>query len=211
VLLAIDTSAAQCAVALDTGAAVFVRREAMAKGHAEALFPMIDAVLSEAGAAMADIGRIAVCTGPGSFTGVRIGVAAARGLALGLGAEAVGVTRLEALAEAARAHAGGHPVAVILAARPGVAFLQVFDADGTAQGTPEMVSLGAAEGAIPKLAVRVGDAGLVRSVLDHGLPDPAVIARLGAACEPGEPPAPLYLREADAALPREAPPPILDA
>lgn len=210
-ILGIDTSAGQCAVALDTGAGVIARREEMAKGHAEALFPMIDAVLAEAGAGMSAVTRVAVCTGPGSFTGVRIGVAAARGLALGLGAEALGISRFEALAAEARAGSPGHPVAVILKGRPGTAFLQGFDVDGTPQGAPELVTEAALEGMIPPLALRVGDAGVARSVLAHGLADPAVIVRLAAGRAAADLPAPLYLRGADAALPREEPPVILDA
>lgn len=209
-ILAIDTSAGQCAVALDTGAGMVLRREEMARGHAEALFPMIDAVLAEAGAPMQSISRVAVCTGPGSFTGLRLGIAAARGLALGLGCEAVGVSRFEALAAEARARHPGHPVAVILAGRPGTVFLQVFDIDGTPHAAPGILTESVAEGAIPPLATRVGDAGVARAILAHGLPDPAAIARLGAREQAG-PPAPLYLRGPDAALPREAPPAILDA
>ncbi len=87
-ILGIDTCAAQCAVAL-LGAGPMndsdpvVERRAMERGHAEQLFPMIDNALARAGIGYDCVGRIAVCTGPGSFTGVRIGVAAARGIALG--------------------------------------------------------------------------------------------------------------------------------
>ena len=172
---------------------------------------MIDAVLAEAGATMSAISRIAVCTGPGSFTGVRIGVAAARGLALGIGCPAVGASRLEALAEEARGHHPKHAIAVILAGRPGTVFVQVFGTDGKPHAAPEMVSESAVEGAIPRLAIRVGDAGVARAILSHGLPDPVAIARLAGGREPGAPPAPLYLRGADADPPREAPPVILDA
>ncbi len=82
-ILGIDTSAAQCAVALLGAGEPVVERRAMERGHAEHLFPMIDKVLARAGIGYEGVGRIAVCTGPGSFTGVRIGVAAARGIALG--------------------------------------------------------------------------------------------------------------------------------
>ena len=82
-ILGIDTSAAQCAVALLGAGDPVVERRAMERGHAEHLFPMIDKVLARAGIGYDGLSRIAVCTGPGSFTGVRIGVAAARGIALG--------------------------------------------------------------------------------------------------------------------------------
>ena len=113
-ILGIDTSAGQCAVALVAGDRVWRRAETMARGHAEALFPMIDDVLAEAGATFGDVTRIGVCTGPGSFTGIRAGVAAARGLALGLSVPAVGVTRLTALAVQSE-HDG--PVTVIIRSR----------------------------------------------------------------------------------------------
>lgn len=98
-ILAIDTSAGQCAVALLDGDDVWRDRAEMTRGHAEALFPMIESVMARAGAEIVDLTRIAVCTGPGSFTGLRVGIAAARGLALGRGIDAVGVTRFEALSD----------------------------------------------------------------------------------------------------------------
>ena len=93
-ILAIDTSAGQCAVATADDPVVLAEaREAMERGHAERLFPMIEAALA---LYPLPLTLIAVCTGPGSFTGLRIGVAAARGLALGHGIPAVGVTRFAA-------------------------------------------------------------------------------------------------------------------
>ncbi|MEM9761171.1 MAG: tRNA (adenosine(37)-N6)-threonylcarbamoyltransferase complex dimerization subunit type 1 TsaB, partial [Pseudomonadota bacterium] len=98
-ILAIDTSANRCAVALVAeGQALSTRAERMDRGHAERLFPMVREVLAEAGADVSTVERLAVCTGPGSFTGLRVGVAAARGLALGRGIPAIGITRFQALA-----------------------------------------------------------------------------------------------------------------
>ena len=209
-ILAIDTSAAQCAVAILGAAKPVAERAAMDRGHAEALFPMIESALARAGIGYSDLARIAVCTGPGSFTGVRIGVAAARGLALALEVPAIGVSRLEALA----AEAGG-PVAVCLAGRGESVYMQVFDADGTPAGPPEATEAAALASRIPAGLSRVaGDAARLvageSSLLPDGLPDPAVIARLAAARPAAEPPRPLYMRGADAAPPREAPPPLLD-
>lgn len=203
-ILGIDTSGAQCAVALVIAAAdgerVVSRAEPMQRGHAEALMPMIEAVLAEAGAGFPDLLRIAVCTGPGSFTGIRVGVAAARGLALGLGVPAIGVGRLEALAAQA---ATGAPAQVRVQGAQGAAYAQDFDAAGRPEGQPRIVP--ADEAASPD-RVLVGVGGL----LPEALPDPAAIARLAAGRETGAAPAPLYLRDAGAAPPREAPPPILD-
>lgn len=153
----------------------------MDRGHAEALFPMIDAVLAEAEADMDAITRIGVCTGPGSFTGVRIGVAAARGLALGLGVPAIGVTRFEALYRPG-------DTKVILPGRGGEVMAQDFAANGHPSGTPRI------------------EAGETQ---DRSI-DPAAIARLASSKEPGPRPAPVYLRPADAAPSRDRPPVLLD-
>lgn len=182
----------------------------MERGHAEALFPMIESVLARAGMAYGDLTRLAVCTGPGSFTGLRIGVAAARGLALALGIPAIGVSRFEALAAEA-----GAPVAVCLAGRGNVVYIQVFDAIGAPAGPPRLLAAEALAGAMPPGLVRfAGDAAHLlagkAALLPEGLADPLAIARLAERRAPAEPPRPLYLRGADAAPPREAPPPILD-
>ncbi|MEO1459523.1 MAG: tRNA (adenosine(37)-N6)-threonylcarbamoyltransferase complex dimerization subunit type 1 TsaB [Pseudomonadota bacterium] len=100
-ILGIDTSAGQCAAALVSGDTVIARRaERMDRGHAERLFDLVEAALADAGLGLETIARIAVCTGPGSFTGLRVGVAGARGLALGRAVPALGITRFEALATA---------------------------------------------------------------------------------------------------------------
>lgn len=99
-ILALDTSMAACSVAARRkGGRVASRFEARERGHAEALFAMIEEVMAEAGLGYSELSRIAVTLGPGSFTGVRAGVAAARGLALATGAETVGMLSLDVLAE----------------------------------------------------------------------------------------------------------------
>lgn len=183
-ILGIDTSAGQCAVAVVDGVTAWQRAEIMARGHAEALFPMIDAVLADAGAVARDLTRIAVCTGPGSFTGIRAGIAAARGLALGLGVPAVGVSRLEALSS-------GRAGTVAVPLRGTAWAVQDFGAAGPA-GPARLTEL--EESATDP---------------DSYLPDPVTIARLGAAADTSARPAPLYLRPADAAPPSEQPVRIL--
>jgi len=171
---------------------------------------MIESVLATAGVGYGALARVAVCTGPGSFTGARIGVAAARGLALSCGIPAIGISRFEALA----AEAAG-PVAVCLAGRGGWVYLQSFDAAGRAMGAPAMVAAAALGDAVPAAIARfAGDAAALLAgdgaLLDEGLPDPLVIARLARSREAGPLPAPLYLRGADAEPSREGPPVWLD-
>ena len=98
-VLAIDTALEACAAAvLDTGRGLTSRSLPMMRGHAEALMPLVATVMSTAGGEFSDLDRIAVTVGPGSFTGLRVGVAAARGLALAAGKPAVGLSTLAALA-----------------------------------------------------------------------------------------------------------------
>lgn len=194
-ILAFDTSAAHCAAALLLGDRVWLKTEAMEKGQAERLMPLISDLLAEAGVALADVTAIAVGTGPGNFTGVRIAVAAARGLALGLGVPAIGVTRLEALA-----YGLPRPVTVVEDARRGEVYVQRFDASG-----PGEARIVAAEGLVTEGAV-AGRDGL------DSLPIAEAIARIAltrvGSVQPR--PAPFYLRGADAAPPSDPPPVILD-
>ena len=193
--LAFDTSAAHCAAALLCGDRVIVRHEAMAKGQAERLIPLLEEMLAEAGIAWPDICVIGVGTGPGNFTGVRISVAAARGLALGLGIPAIGVTALEAMAFGAAL-----PVTVMIDARRGEVYVQKF-ADGGI-GTAQLL---AAHDAIPD-GIVIGLDGT-----DPHYPLAEAIARIAVLrmSDQQPRPAPFYLRGADAAPPSDPPPVIL--
>ena len=197
-VLAIDTAAAQCAVAVFQGdVALAARREPMRRGHAERLFPMIEATLAEARVAAAALDAVAVCAGPGGFTGARVGVAAARGLALALGRPAVGVDWFTALA-AGRAGA----VLVTLPAPQGMVHAQRFR-DGAALGpvatlAPDAVRAAPGEALLGPEAVEAeGLAPLAR----------AALRMLAAGAAPR--PAPLYLRPPDAAPSRVAVPVML--
>jgi tRNA threonylcarbamoyladenosine biosynthesis protein TsaB len=214
-ILGIDTSTAQCAVALIGAGEPMVERLPMERGHAEHLFPMISTVLGRAGAGYENLDRIAVCTGPGSFTGVRIGVAAARGIALGRGIPAIGISRFETLAAQALTIEAGGPVAICLSGRGGTVYVQAFDANLAPLAAPQMTSdVGLAATIPPGCARFAGDAAHLMAgagaLLPDGLPDPATLARLSDGRIAQAPPAPLYLRGADADLPREGPPAILD-
>lgn len=203
-ILAFDTSAAQCAAALLlqgplNTCRVVQRLEPMEKGQAERLVPMLEEVLAEAGLGWQDLKAIAVGTGPGNFTGVRISVAAARGLALGLGIPAVGVTRLEALAFGLP-----RPVRVIEDARRGDVYIQDFTAKG-----PVAARLAPVAHVDSPMATTGSAAG--PSALPPAMPLAEAIARIGAerALTPHPRPAPFYLRGADAAPPSDPPPVIL--
>lgn len=131
-LLAIDTSSDACAVGLAVDGNLTARSETAGRAHAELLMGMIDQAMAEAGLAFADLDRIAVTIGPGSFTGVRVGIAAARGLALASGVPAVGVSTLAVHADAARPVAGSRPVLAVLAAGRGELYGALYDTAGSA-------------------------------------------------------------------------------
>lgn len=134
-ILALDTAASYCAAAVyDAGRDVVLAQvsENIGKGHAEVLMDYVSRALAEAGVTIKDIDRVAVNIGPGSFTGVRIGVSAARGFALALGCPAIGVTAFEALADETLARVPGKPVTILLDAHRGEIYGQTFDANGAA-------------------------------------------------------------------------------
>lgn len=198
-ILAFDTSAAHCAAALLLPDRLILRNEPMEKGQAERLMPLLQEVLAEAGLGWGDLKALAVGTGPGNFTGVRIAVSAARGLALGLGIPAVGVTRLEALA-----YGLPRPITVIEDARRGEAYVQRFGQDG-----PEAAAIVRADAPAPLPPLTGNAAG--PDALPPAMPLVEAIARIGAAraATPQPRSAPFYLRGADAAPPSSPPPVIL--
>lgn len=215
ICLGIDTALGACSVALADEGGVRARRfELMTTGHAEALAPMTEALMREAPLSFAVLNRIAVTTGPGTFTGQRIGLAFARGLAVALRIPSVGLTTLEVIAAAARTESPGRPVLVASDARRGEAYVQAFAADGTALLPPALVALEAAadvaRGCGAGLVLAGTAAAAIGGILGtaaHDIatadqPDAAFVALLGLiGPEPEGPPAPLYLRPPDAKLP----------
>ncbi|MGF1502446.1 MAG: tRNA (adenosine(37)-N6)-threonylcarbamoyltransferase complex dimerization subunit type 1 TsaB [Paracoccaceae bacterium] len=219
--LGIDTAAGQCAVALvSADDTVRARRDArMERGHADHLFPMIDAVLAAAVAGADRLERIGVCTGPGSFTGIRVGVAAARGLGLGLGVAVIGIDRFSALYWSWRASnppsATEMRVAIAIAGPQETAYLRILDGI-CASIEPRFeadrqVPRGELDALVGPKAVRLGD-GWPGAAVAAGLPDPAQIARhaRGTPADPFTAPRAYYLRGPNADPPRAAPPPLLD-
>src|SRR3954465_8191437 len=127
-ILAIDTALDACAAAvLDTsaGGVIAFESQAMKRGHAEALMPLIARVMKASGVAFAALDRIAATTGPGSFTGLRVGLSAARGIALAAGKPVVGVTPLTAYAAPVVSESGEQPIVSAIDARRDHVYLQV--------------------------------------------------------------------------------------
>lgn len=179
-------------------------------GQAERLMPMLGGVLEEAGAFWGDLAALGVGTGPGNFTGVRIAVAAARGLALSLGVPALGVSRLEAMAY------GRERALCLVDAKRGEVYAQYFAPEGAF--APRLAALGAGDLGVPPGIICIGDRAEEAARLysgeaampRHGLAE--AIARIAAergARDVAARPAPLYLRPADAAPPSDPPPRLL--
>ena len=214
-ILAIDTALDACAAGvLDTVSARLIAQEsqAMKRGHAEALMPLIARVIEQSGIAFAALDRIAVTTGPGSFTGLRVGLSAARGIALAANKPVVGLTTLTAYAAPLVSENCEHPIISAIDARHDHVYLQAVSGNGSSLIRPRVASieeaLGAARFGAPHL---VGNAARILAdrwpaqapsplrVDPQPAPDIAWVAWLGAAVNPITAPArPFYLRAPDA-------------
>lgn len=221
-VLAIDTAGSACSAAVTRGGAVLAaERRPMRHGHGEALLPMIDRVVAAAGLAPERIDIVAAATGPGGFTGIRVGLAAAHGIALATGARLVGISSFEVVAASVRdsrsllvaldsrredlyvqpfAPAEGRPLAEPLAVLPG-ALADYLEAAGLRPAGPLLI---AGDAALAGAAALKGRSGI--AVADNSAPDAlgvaAAVLRLlrdGAATAPARP---LYLRPPDVTLPK---------
>jgi tRNA threonylcarbamoyladenosine biosynthesis protein TsaB len=214
-VLAIDTALAACSAAvLDTvfGGVIASESLPMLRGHAEALIPLIARVMARAELGMFDIDRVTVTTGPGSFTGLRVGISAARGIALAADKPAFGISTLSAYAAPHLAEDKTVPVIAAIDARHSHVYLQVFGPSGRIALAPRLAPLSEAILAVSEAPCRlVGTA--ARSVAERLAPGAAAplrvdareapdidwVARMGAVLPEGQaPPNPLYLRAADA-------------
>jgi tRNA threonylcarbamoyladenosine biosynthesis protein TsaB len=214
-VLALDTALNACAAGLlDTERRDLVASETipMTRGHAEALLPLIARVMDAARLEFAEIDRIAVTVGPGSFTGVRVGIAAARGIALAAGKPAIGLTTLAAFTAPHVAAGFAGTVIPVIDARHGHVYMQVFGPGGRAAIPPRLAPLRevveTARSRAPAL-ITGSAAGLVAAewpqdgpasqIVEASAPEIGWVARLGAAAEPDRAlPKPLYLRLPDA-------------
>ncbi len=211
VILAFDTSAAHCAAALSFDGRVVTRTDEMAKGQAEHLMPMLEDVLGDQGLTWQDLDAVAVGTGPGNFTGIRIAVAAARGLALGLGRPAVGVSSLEAQV---LDHHG--PILSLRDARQDRLYAQFF---GPEPEAPALCGMNAGDlmaliGDVRPTCIgqRAEDVGNLLSLTTAPGHDQITgILRIAQSRldQPQPRPAPLYIRQADAAPSRDPAPTLI--
>ena len=209
-VLAFDCAGGQCAAALLVDGRVSGARQIMAeRGHAQALVPLLADLVGEAGIGFGGIDRIAVTTGPGSFTGIRVALAAAHGLALALKVPIVGITVFEAIAAAAVAARGISTSRLVVAveSRRAECFVQLFDKSGQPFGAAAMLAppdLAAWAGTEPlslagDAATRIAPYFPAETpILPLRQVDAVILARLAAARQPGDPPAPFYFRAADA-------------
>jgi tRNA threonylcarbamoyladenosine biosynthesis protein TsaB len=228
-ILAFDAAAAACSAALWRGGAVRARRwEAMARGQAEALMPLIESVMAESGpTSFAELDAIAVTVGPGSFTGLRIALAVARGLRLAAGTPVIGIGTLAAVAAQAQGLAQDQRVLAVIDSKRVDLFAQLFDSALHSLRPPAALAPGdvwAYAGPGPLVVIgdaapvlrehAAGDVETVRFAEASGLPDAADVARIAVALVAGNggraqgvglPASPLYLRAPDVSVvPRDA-------
>ncbi|HUQ35238.1 MAG TPA: tRNA (adenosine(37)-N6)-threonylcarbamoyltransferase complex dimerization subunit type 1 TsaB [Aestuariivirga sp.] len=205
-ILALDTSMAACSVCVyDAGPGLVLasRHAFMDRGQAEALAPMVQETMGLAGVAFKDLARIAVTTGPGTFTGVRIGLAMARGLGVALNIPVTGINSLAAIA--CNERAGDLPIAVAVDARAGEIYFAAFDQSGHEITAPVIVTLADAQKLMPSGPVRtlgtaadlLPDKNHIRGVAGD-LPIATNFVKFAASIPASAtPPEPLYLRPPD--------------
>lgn len=217
-VLAIDTTHAFCSASVLTDRdgrldVVHSERHEIGRGHAEKLLHIVETTLLGAGLVRGDIDRIVVNTGPGSFTGLRVGIAAARGLALALKCECVGVTALEGLAHECPATISKNvcdPILVLINAGRGDVVCQTFDGDTREARTSartltveqaklefsEFRGIAIGSGTADCFGPDKDDAAL--SISTNCWPDIETIAKIGAESSRTGPASPFYSRAADA-------------
>ncbi len=214
IVLGLDTSLAACSAAITRdGETLAAISESMLRGHQERLAILVQETVQAAGLAFTDVDRVGVTVGPGSFTGLRVGLAFAKGLGLALSKPCIGVGTLEALAAS---DPGPGLTCAVIDGKRGQVYLQMFDGQagggGAALMAPDALPLEIAAARLAELwrggPVRVTGPGAALLadlspeivVIDRIAPDPAAICRL-AAVRPVAPARPLYLRAPDAKLP----------
>jgi tRNA threonylcarbamoyladenosine biosynthesis protein TsaB len=221
-ILAMDTSTVGCSAALwRDGGIISCDWAAMARGQSEALVPMVKDVMSDAQAAFSDLDALAVTIGPGAFTGLRIGLAAARGMALSLGVPCLSVTTLEAIAHSVDPSVrSGNTILTVLDSKRADIYAQAFGPDLSPLNQASAIAAEQVFGLIPegpvvivgdiaeRIAVKLNKSGTKTTVAPGlGIPDAAIVAEIAAARWSPEhelpSPEPLYLRPPDAKIPKD--------
>lgn len=214
-ILAIDTSLGGVSVGLLLGGGhelAAAETVLMERGHAEALLPMVGRVIAALDGSFAALTRIAVAIGPGSFTGIRVGVSAARAFGLACGVPVVGVSTLAALAAPAIAAGFGPTIAAAVDAHHGHVYVQSFSSEGETRLAPAILPAAEAIRAVgpgpvrlvgsgaPMLAIEAWSAGIEADIDDAGaVPDIRYVARLGRLMDPARArPQPFYIKAPDA-------------
>jgi tRNA threonylcarbamoyl adenosine modification protein YeaZ len=213
-LLAIDTSQAAVSACImgDDGGILARETLPMARGHAEALLPLLERLSKAAAVPFSTLGRIAVVVGPGSFTGIRIGIAAGRAIGLAAGVPVVGVSSLAAFAAPLIGREGAGVIAAAVDAKHGQVYVQGFTAKGQPLAVPRITNvrdavrtLGAgplvfAGSGATMMAIEAWSLGAQAEVAGETItPDIGFVARLGVLADPATAPArPYYLKPPDA-------------
>lgn len=214
-ILAIDTALGACAACVLSGqAAAPLAMESipLERGHAEALLPLLDRVVARAGSGFEELDRVVVTVGPGSYTGLRIGISAARAIGLAAGIPVVGVTTLSALMAPLVEVGAGRLLVAAIDAKHGHVYVQAVSAAGQIVVPPALLAINdvvRAMGTVSATIVGSGAPMLAKQAWNAGadarvheappVPDIVWVARLGLAADPAEAlPKPLYLRGPDA-------------
>jgi tRNA threonylcarbamoyladenosine biosynthesis protein TsaB len=216
-ILAVDTALGACSVAVFAGETILAHRfESMERGHAEAIAPMVEQTMKESGLPFAALDRLGVTIGPGSFTGMRVGLAFMRGLRLALSRPLLGVTTLSAMAHQAMAETGLSLSACVHQARRGEVYFESCSRNELGS-TPSLLPLSEAASRIDEIS---GDSSVAlagsmqeqaRELLRNKrgqsvstgviVPDALFVARLCLAMTPSnDVPRPLYLHPYEARL-----------
>ncbi|GJE12514.1 MULTISPECIES: tRNA (adenosine(37)-N6)-threonylcarbamoyltransferase complex dimerization subunit type 1 TsaB [Methylobacterium] len=211
-ILAIDTALDTCAACVtteDSEAPLSAEALPMARGHAESLLPLIERVIARVEGGFEAIDRVAVTVGPGSYTGLRVGLSAARAIGLSTGKPVVGVGTLSALLAPLLTETAEGMIAAVIDARHGAVYVQALGAgDGLApahlavEAAAERLGTGpillTGSGA-PLLAAALAERGIDAKIAGIAGPDIASVASLGLLADPAQAlPRPLYLRGPDA-------------
>lgn len=219
-ILAIDTALGACAASIydsATGQVLITETLAMQRGHAEALPALLERIRNQLPLGFESLQQVAVTVGPGSFTGIRVGIAAARALGLALGVPVVGVSTLSAFAAPLLGDEARSAVVAAIDARHGQIYVMMISAGGAMQVAPRLLKIEQAALQLASGALRICGTGatlLAAAARQRGLaceitgaldaPDIAYVARLGALADSDHaPPDPLYLKAPDAALPSQ--------